>query len=126
MVDCLIIGYNDYSFPALVDMVRGMGVTSGAYRDLDLAFVNIDGNPIRALDVFNMVGAVDTHGDDRKFHNMELLWPTITYLGSSLARRGFSFDYVNLFREEQEQFRQKLSERPRAVAITTTLYVSPH
>lgn len=126
MVDCLIIGYNDYDFPALVDMVRGMGVSSGAFRDLDLAFVTIDGQPIRALDFFNTIHAVDSRGDRRKYHNMELLWPTITYLGSYLARRGFTFDYVNLFREEQDLFRQKLAEHPRSVAITTTLYVSPH
>jgi anaerobic magnesium-protoporphyrin IX monomethyl ester cyclase len=126
VVDCLLIGHNDGDFSQLVDMVRGMGVRSGAYRDLDLAFVTWGGTPTRALDVLNKLDVTDAQGDRRKFHNMELLWPTIPYLGSFLARRGLTFDYVNLFQDEKDELRRKLQDAPRTVVVTTTLYVTPN
>jgi radical SAM PhpK family P-methyltransferase len=126
MIDCLLVGHNDGRFEDFVNMVEGMGVDSGAYRDLALSFVKLDGKPTRALDVFNWLDVPDSHGSRRKYHNLDLLWPTITYLGTYLNRHDLSFDYVNLFQEEQEEFRRKLEDRPRAVAITTTLHVTAY
>lgn len=126
MVDCLIVGHNDGDFPSYVQMLEGMGTDSGAYRDLALSFVQWDGQPTRALDVFNRLGVTDANGDQRRFHNFEMIWPTISYLGSYLHRRGFSFDYVNLFQLGQDEFRRKLADKPLAVAVTTTLYVTPN
>jgi len=126
MVDCLIVGHNDGNFPSYVKMLEGMGTDSGAYRDLALSFVQWDGQPTRALDVFNRLGVPDANGDRRRYHNFEMLWPTILYLGSYLHRRGFSFNYVSLFQLGQNEFRQKLAEKPLAVAVTTTLYVTPN
>jgi anaerobic magnesium-protoporphyrin IX monomethyl ester cyclase len=126
MTDCVLVGHNDGKFSDYVKMVEEMGVRSGAYRDLALSFVTWDGEPTRALDVFNRLNVPDSYGQRRKYHNLELLWPTITYLGSYLNRAGFSFDYVNLFQDEQEEFRAKLAEGPRSVAITTTLHVTPY
>ncbi|MET9036003.1 PhpK family radical SAM P-methyltransferase [Streptomyces mirabilis] len=125
MVDCIIVGHNDGDFQAQVDMVAGMGRDSGAYRDLSLAFMQWQGEPTRALDFLTRQQVKDSYGDDRRYHNLEMLWPTITYLGSFLARHGYSFDYVNLFQEEKEQFAAKLADEPLAVAVTTTLYVTP-
>jgi anaerobic magnesium-protoporphyrin IX monomethyl ester cyclase len=125
VVDLLIVGHNDGSFPDYVDMVEGMGRWSGPFRDLSLAFAMWDGQPARCLDVFNRLGVPDAYGDTRHYQNFELLWPTITYLGSFLRQRGLSFDYVNLFQFEKEAFLAKLAEEPLAVAITTTLYVTP-
>jgi anaerobic magnesium-protoporphyrin IX monomethyl ester cyclase len=51
--DCLIIGFNDSSFADFVEMVRSMGVDSGAYRDLNLAFVDYAGKPHRSMDILN-------------------------------------------------------------------------
>jgi radical SAM PhpK family P-methyltransferase len=126
MIDCLIVGHNDGDFSDFVRMTEAMGIDSGAYRDLMLSFVMLDGSPTRALDVFNALGVADSYNDRRKYHNLELLWPTITYLGTYLHRHGFSFDYVNLFQDEKEEFRLKLAEKPRAVAITTTLHVTAY
>lgn len=123
IVDCLIIGFNDTDFAPYVETVRAMGTDSGAYQDLRLAFVEMDGQPYRALDLLTKFhqGA----GAGLPFHNSDFLWPVITYLGSFLARRGFTFDYVNLFQRQRERLRDKLVSREiRTVAITTTLYVS--
>jgi anaerobic magnesium-protoporphyrin IX monomethyl ester cyclase len=124
MVDCVIVGHNDENFPNYVEMVEGMGVNSGAFRDLVLSYVLWEGTPTRALDVLNRLGAPDSHGDRRRYHNLELLWPTISYLGTYLHRHGYSFDYVNLFQDEGDDFRVKLEDRPLTVAITTTLHVT--
>lgn len=123
MIDCLIVGFNDYPFDSYVDMVGAMGKNSGSYRDLNLAFITHEGKRYRALDLLSKLH----EGDDFMFHNTDFLWPTITYLGSYLAQRGFTFDYVNLPQAEQDAFREKLQNgNIRTIAITTTLYVSPH
>jgi radical SAM PhpK family P-methyltransferase len=127
MTDCLIIGFNDTDFAEQVSLLRSMGARSGAYRDLDLAFVEIDGCPMRCLDVLNDACATADGSARRHLHNADFLWPVILYLHTYLTRRGFASDFVNLFHLERERLRAKLSEGTvRTVAITTTLYVSPH
>ncbi|MBS4097958.1 MAG: PhpK family radical SAM P-methyltransferase [Sulfuricella sp.] len=122
MTDCLLIGFNDYDFGKTVTAIRGNDPSSGAYRDLNLAFITRDGKERRAMDILNEVnGSLAT-----PYHNADFLWPVILYLGSYLARHGFSFDYVNLFHLEKDKLRAKLAAGDvRSVAITTTLYVSP-
>ncbi|WP_162907419.1 PhpK family radical SAM P-methyltransferase [Allorhizocola rhizosphaerae] len=123
-VDCVLIGFNDFDFPEYVQSVAATGRHAGAFQDVRLSYVDIDGQPLRALDVLSRYHQpVAT----RRFHNADFLWPVITYLGTFLARHGFTFDYVNLFQEEKERLADVLrSGRVRTVAITTTLYVSPH
>lgn len=125
MIDALIVGYNDPDFASFVGSVRSLGVHSGAYKDLSLAFVNHNGRPYRALDLLSHFrdGSQAPH---TCFHNVDFLWPTITYLGSYLHRHGLSFDYVNLFQREKDKLIAKLGKGDvRTVAITTTLYVTP-
>ena len=55
MIDCLFIGHNDGSFPDYVEQVRAMGTDAGPWRRLNLAFVEVDGVPHRAMDVLNRV-----------------------------------------------------------------------
>lgn len=126
MVDCLIIGFNESSFQDYVEMVHSMGEGAGAYKDLSLAFVRLDQKPMHGLDVLNHFRR--RHGPEpvRRLHNADFLWPVVLVLGSYLERNGFTFDYVNLFQQEKEKLRQKLAAGARTVAITTTLYVSPH
>ncbi len=127
MTDCLIIGYNDSNFTEYLDMARSMGLDSGAYRDLNLAYVDHQGRPYRSMDLLNHFNFA---GREQPFHgysNTDFLWPTILYLGSYLERRGFSFDYVNQFQLEKDALREKLERGDvLTVAITTSLYVTPH
>jgi radical SAM PhpK family P-methyltransferase len=126
VTDCLIVGFNDYDFASYEAMVASMGARSGAYRDLALAFVPLGGRPARALDVLTAYHFAGREGPVRPFHNTDFLWPTITYLGSFLERRGFSVDYVNLFHLERDRLRDKLARGDvLTVAVTTTLYVIP-
>ena len=125
--DCLIIGFNDSEFASYIDMVRSMGTDSGAYRDLNLAFINYNNKPYRSMDILNHFYYEDKAGPRQLFHNADFLWPVVTYLGSYLSRHGFTFDYVNLFHLEQDKLREKLlNDDILTIAVTTTLYVSPH
>jgi radical SAM PhpK family P-methyltransferase len=125
--DCLIIGFNDSSFDEYVEMVRSMGPASGAYRDLDLTFIEHEGRRLRSMDVLNLFYGQDKGGTHKAFHNADFLWPVVLYLCSYLDRRGFSHDYVNLFHLEKDKLRDKLlHDDILTVAITTTLYVSAH
>jgi anaerobic magnesium-protoporphyrin IX monomethyl ester cyclase len=122
-IDCLIIGYNDFSFDSYVKIVKRMGKNHGAYRDLDLAFVQYKGKPYRLPDLLNHF----RQNQHKPLHNADFLWPVITYLGSYLNRRNFSFDYINLFHFEKEALKEKLEKNDiLTIAITTTLYVWAH
>ena len=38
-IDCFLIGHNEMKFSEYENMVRSMGETSGAYRDLNYSFL---------------------------------------------------------------------------------------
>jgi anaerobic magnesium-protoporphyrin IX monomethyl ester cyclase len=125
VTDCLIIGYNDGRFDHEVGMMRSMGADHPDYRDLSLNFIEYEGRPYRAMDIldrFHYEGRPDP-GKQRKFHNTEVLWMVVMYLGTYLARRGFTFDYVNLFQLQKDELREKLRTRKYLTAlVTTTIY----
>lgn len=125
--DCLLIGLNDTNFEDYVNMVRSMGTTSGPFKDLNTSFIEYKTKPYRALDILTHFHSQQRNDPIKPFHNADFLWPTILYLGTYLSRRGFSFDYVNLFQQEKEKLRVKLKEDDvLTVVVTTTLYVSSH
>ncbi|MEM7674975.1 MAG: PhpK family radical SAM P-methyltransferase [Myxococcota bacterium] len=127
MKDCLLIGFNDTDFEDFVEMIRGMGESTGTFRDLNLAFCEIDGRPYRCLDLLNHLMDRAGMSPETPYENCDFVWPVILYLGSYLHRRGFTFDYVNLFHRDKDELVRKLTENSyRAIAITTTVYVSPH
>ncbi|HEY9435687.1 MAG TPA: PhpK family radical SAM P-methyltransferase [Blastocatellia bacterium] len=123
--DCLILGFYDYSFSEYVSMLKVMGADSGAFQDLSLAFVEVGGRPLRALDLLTELRREAGLGNEI-YHNADFLWPVVAYLTTYLRRSGLNADYVNLPHLETERLRRKIAEGTRAVAITTTLYVSPH
>ena len=125
--DCLLIGFNDWNFEEYVEMVESMGTGSGAYKDLSLAMVRHEGKPWRSMDLLNRFYSESNGVAQRPFHNADFLWPVITYLSTYLSKRDFSVDYVNLFHLDQDRLREKLIKNDiLTIAITTTLYVSPH
>lgn len=125
MTDCLIIGVNDQKFEDYVETVKSMGTDSGAFQDINLAFIEHEGRIFRALDMVSYLNKLDGSSGKKPLHNLDFLWPTIAYLGSYIHKRGYTFDYVNLFQQEKEKLKDKLLNGDvLTVAITTTLYVS--
>ncbi|MCU0287004.1 MAG: radical SAM protein, partial [Acidobacteria bacterium] len=49
------------------------------------------------------------------------------YLGTYLSRRGFTFDYINLFQMEKDKLKEKLEKNKYlTIAVTTTIYNFDH
>ena len=90
MIDCLFVGVNDMRFEDYLKMIKVMGTDSGAYQDIDLAFIEYKGKLFKALDIlsyFNDSNKLDV----RPLHNLDFLWPTIIYLGTYLHKRWIFF-----------------------------------
>jgi len=129
MIDCLLIGHNEMDFKEYEKQVRNMGIRSGAYRDLEKNFISFNDENLPVSEVFNLFCCHDNHripGDLVKPLNMlETFSASIAYLGTWLNRRGFSFEYVNSFRDSRRELAEWLEkENILTAAIITTLYVS--
>lgn len=123
LTDCLIIGYNDGNFNEHVDLLKAMGVDHPDYRDLNMNFIEHENRAYRALDILNYFYFQNTEGEYERFHNAYFLSYAILYLGTYLSRRGFTFDYLNLFQTEKEKLAEKLKKgNISTIAITTTVY----
>jgi len=125
-IDCLFIGHNETNFSELEKTIKSMGVNSGAYRDLNLNFVQIRGQLYRITDIYNMFFKYDDNF--QKFgllRHDESLHTAIAYLGTYLHKSGFTFDYINSFQNEKESLVEKFqSSDIKSIAILTQLYVS--
>jgi radical SAM PhpK family P-methyltransferase len=121
-IDCLIIGHNEMDFKDYEKTLRKMGVGSGAYRNLNLSYIRVNGKLCTADEVFNMFSSAPLPSTEA-IRQGETFSATIGYLGSYLNKRGYTFDCINSFREEKEELAAKLSrENILTIAITTTLY----
>lgn len=127
MVDCFFIGHNEMHFNEYERMVKSMGASLPAYRDLGLNFIRHNDEFYTASEAFNAF----CYGNDQLDNSMgasslsNLFSSTIAYLGSFLHRRGFTFDYVNSFQLEKTELIEKLKlNNIRVIAIPTTLYIS--
>ncbi len=121
--DCLLIGNNDIKFERFVDMTKSMGEDHVDYKDLSLNHILYKGKPYRAQDILTHFFYQDKNEDYQPFHNGDLLWSVIAYLGTYLHRKGFSFDFVNLFQLEKDRLREKLlNNNYLTIAVTATIY----
>jgi len=127
-VDCLLIGPNEMNFSEYEANVRKMGIHSGAYRDLQLNFINYQNKPHHAMELFNsFCSSIPIDGRIIKPVSLgEILSPAISYLGTFLTKHGLTFDYINAFQEEKDELEEKFKNKNiLSIAITTTLYISP-
>lgn len=125
--DCLFIGHNEMDFSVYEENIRKMGMHSGAYRDLNLNFLQYDNKLYTASDMFNLFycSGESQANSPAPLTMGETFSAAIAYLGSYAVRKGFTFDYVNSFREDKEELAEKLSNgNYLGIAIVTTLYVS--
>lgn len=126
-IDCLLIGHNEMDFVRYEETIAQMGLKSGAYRDLNMNFIRCNGKPYSLAEIFNIFYYQDRAPSPpgAYFRVSESFSAAIAYLGTYLHRRGYSFDFINSFRDQQEELAEILTQRNvLTVAITTTLYVS--
>lgn len=125
LIDCLFIGHNEMEFTQYEKSVKQMGVHSGAYRDLELNFIQYNHKPYSAPGIFNLFYCGGNNESRSPMHVGETFNLAIAYLGTYLNKRGFAFEYVNSFQYEKERLKNLLTkEKILTVAIPTTLYVS--
>ena len=128
MIDCLLVGHNEMDFAEYEKSIRDMGLNTGAYRDLNLNFINYNSRPYTLPEIFNIFHYQDfdrKNGTAPFFHVAESFSAAIAYLGSYLHRHGYTFDYVNAFQYSRVELAEKLrKENILTIAIITTLYVS--
>jgi radical SAM PhpK family P-methyltransferase len=65
-----------------------------------------------------------------KFTGQRMHWTEMTqvapvYLASFLSAQGISADFSSFFHSQRDELNELLSQRPKVVALTTTLYLSP-
>lgn len=123
--DCLFIGHNQMNFKEYEFKLRTMGTKSGAYRDLNLSFINMNDEMYTLSDFYNRFNVGSEDGSHAKLSSYNVFSATIAYLGTYLDRRGFTFDFVNFFQDEKKELENKLKENEYiTIAIPTTYYVS--
>jgi len=120
--DCLIIGHNDMDFQTVQLELEKIGKHSGAYNDLKANSVLFHGKRITYMSLLNETLKKAT-GVDPTLHACELPHLGAAYLKSFLCKRNFNVEIVNSFNKEKERLKELLAQSPKAVAITTTLYV---
>jgi anaerobic magnesium-protoporphyrin IX monomethyl ester cyclase len=125
-IDCLLIGHNEMDFEEYETHIRQMGIHSGAYRDLNLSFIQHRGKLYHASAIFNTFSSGVWSGETVKPLNMlGAFSAAVSYLGTFLHRRGYTFDYVISFQDEKEELAAKLvKDKIITIAIITTYYIS--
>ena len=117
-IDCLVLGHYDLGFAFHENLLRSKGMNSGDYRNLRMDFITIDDQKLPYLDALN-------HLTGQHFHWTEMPQVAPVYLTSFLARLGFKAEFGNFFYSKRDELKELLGRKPRVVAITTTLYLSP-
>lgn len=127
--DCLLVGHNELDFQQYFNILENMASSGGrdhvAFTDMQLNCVRYEGKPYQAMDILTRFynEGLDPK-DHRDFYNGDCLWTAITYLGSYLAHRGYTFDYINLFHWEKQDLKEKLKNNNyRLIILTGTMYV---
>ena len=122
-LDCIVVGHNDVEFSRVEEVLRKTRNHSAAYFDLQANSVSYRGQRMTYMSLLNAVLS-QTTGQASDLHECELPHLGTAYLTNFLLRRGFFVEKINFFNKEIEFFRDMLTAAtPRAVAVTTTLYV---
>jgi anaerobic magnesium-protoporphyrin IX monomethyl ester cyclase len=128
-LDCLLVGHNELDFQQYFNILDNMASSGGrdhvAFTDMQLNCVRYKGKPQQAMDILTEFYNEGLDPKDHKdFYNGDCVWTAITYLGSYLSRRGYTFDYINLFHWEKQQLKEKLKNNNyRLIILTGTMYV---
>lgn len=100
--DCLLVGHNELEFQQYFNILENVASSGArdhvAFTDMQLNCVRYEGKPYQAMDILTKFYNEGLDPKDHKdFYNGDCVWTAITYRGSYLAHRGYTFDYINLF-----------------------------
>jgi len=122
-LDCIVVGHNDVDIAMLEEALAPTRTRSAAYVDLQANSVPYRGRRMTYMALLNEVLRQET-GRDHGLHECQLPHLGTAYLTHFLLRRGLGVEKINFFNQDRERFKDLLlNASPRAVAVTTTLYV---
>ena len=122
-MDCLILGFYELALDKVIDGYAEMRKYTGAYRHQLHAVLRFRGRWMHYTDILNEIIS-SASGKQSGLHLMRMPGLAVCYLKSFLAQRGLDAEIVNFCNTEKEQMDTLLRKGPRAVAITTTHYVT--
>lgn len=117
-IECLILGHYDLGFEFHENMQRARGTTSGEYRNLRMDFITLDGEKLPYLSVLNKLTG-------QNLHWTEMTQVAPVYLASFLQRLGITAEFSTFFPAQRDELNDLLSRKPKVIALTTTLYMTP-
>ncbi|MCI0486638.1 MAG: PhpK family radical SAM P-methyltransferase [Blastocatellia bacterium] len=121
-LDCIIIGHNDLDFRLVEDDLKKTDNYCGAYKDLKANSVNLRGERMTYMNLLNRTLKTAT-GKEPNLHMGTLPHLGAIVLKNFLDKRRFATEIINSFNFDRDRLADLLASSPRAVAITTTLYV---
>lgn len=122
-VDCLFIGHNEFPFNKYEKNIRRLGKESAYYRDLKKDFIQKE--DLKTMqDIFSIDWVRNRpHMQELRAYG-NVFNQAIAYLGTFLAKEGFSFKYINTFQENKDKLRELIEEISfKCVIIPTTHYM---
>jgi radical SAM PhpK family P-methyltransferase len=121
-LDCIVIGHHERDFRKVAADAKRMERFSGGYNEIKTNSVLLNGERLTYPELLNRAVRSVT-GLDPQLNIFRQPGLAVCYLTSFLRRRGHAVEPVNFFTMDQPLLKSLLEERPKAVAITTTLYV---
>jgi p-methyltransferase len=117
-LECLVLGHYDLGFDFHEGLQRSNGLQSGEYRNLRMDFITLDGKKLPFLDVLNQLTG-------ERMHWTEMTQVAPVYLASFLSGLGIGAEFSSFFHSKRDELNELFSRRPKVVAVTTTLYLTP-
>ncbi|HEX5886837.1 MAG TPA: hypothetical protein VFY67_20000, partial [Pyrinomonadaceae bacterium] len=117
-LECLVLGHYDLGFDFHENLQRSRGLNSGEYRNLRMDFITLDGKKLPYLNVLNELTG-------QRLHWTEMTQVAPVYLASFLASHGIDAEFSSFFHTQRDELNDLFSRRPKVIAITTTLYLTP-
>ncbi|MCP4400859.1 MAG: radical SAM protein [bacterium] len=121
-LDCIIIGYNEPDLQKVMTARKAIRQISGSYREMLHKVVRYQGKWLSYIDLLNTI-LYEATQREYGLHVMNTPYLGVCYLTSFLKRRNFNVEMINFYTREKERLISLLQQNPRAVAISTTLYV---
>ena len=81
-------------------------------------FITLDDKKLPFLDVLNELTG-------QRLHWTEMTQVAPVYLASFLRHLGIDAEFSSFFHSKRDELNELLSRRPKVVAVTTTLYLTP-
>jgi len=138
MIDCLFIGYNKIPFSKykvpiklyesakldkILECIPVKTELHALYNIMKPGWIRYKNELYTVSEIYDIFRKGSESKEINNIPQKEILNSTIAYLGTFLNKRGFTFDFINIFNNEQEQLIKILqNDDLRAIAIPTTFY----